>query len=91
MQYIPFHPIYNTESNALLIVLTNDPYGRGGLSLNAIRKAPHQHHAHDASPANPVISVCVIHSHVSHLLHGVSDVRGGVHAGHGAWKLRQGH
>ena len=65
MQYITFHPIYNTESIALLIVLTNDPYGRGGLTLKAIRKAPHQHHAHDASPANPVISVCVIHSHVT--------------------------
>ena len=34
MQYIIFHPIYNIESNALLIFLTNDPYGRGGLTLN---------------------------------------------------------
>ena len=30
------HPIYNIESNDLLIFLTNDPYWRGGLTLNRV-------------------------------------------------------
>ena len=33
MQYIIIHPIYNIESNALLIFFTNDRYERGGLTL----------------------------------------------------------
>ena len=33
MQYIIFHPIYKIGSNALLILLANERYGRGGLTL----------------------------------------------------------
>ena len=34
MQYIMVNPIYNTETNALLNLFTNEPYERGGLTLN---------------------------------------------------------
>ena len=33
MHYITFNPINNIESNALLNVFTNNPYGTGGLTL----------------------------------------------------------
>ena len=33
MQYIIFHHIYNIEINALLNLLTNDLYSRGGLTV----------------------------------------------------------
>ena len=36
MHYIMLNPMYNIESNALLNVLTNDVYRRGGLTLNFI-------------------------------------------------------
>ena len=35
MQYIVVNPTYNIESNAFLIILTNDHYRRGGLTLNS--------------------------------------------------------
>ena len=36
MKHIMVNPIYNIETNALLSLLTDDPYGRGGLTLNEI-------------------------------------------------------
>ena len=39
------NPIYNIESNALVICLTNDLYERGGLILNRL-------HSHDQSNEN---------------------------------------